>query len=379
MKSLPIAFLYLLVIITLVPLFFLSGGCSGEGSSNNFHKLLELIPSDSYYAEYPMILFNHASYLADKNISLTKPNGDPVTFEEYIELMNQDAVGMWLTNGSTITGYGQYALAMTIENKYVGYDFKCIDAELEAGAPPLNIVAAVGKFNPQATKDALSHQEDWLTSIIEKYTTEEYRGVTIHSWGNGLEVDLAARLTPPHLDQIGRAKPLAVTEEYLFYPPTVDLIKLMIDASQDKAESLADLPEFSAIADALFEMNTYAAIIGDEKSANGNPDYEGTYPGPKLKKFITFASGLAEDEKGSYMVLVIYHENSNDAEANIPLMEERIVNTYFPDSGQLKQEVFTDIDIYAEGKVLKAKLYTTRIGGWSSWFYERAPLLLHEQ
>jgi hypothetical protein len=360
-------------------LLFVLGACSGGDSSNNFHKLMELIPAETTYTEYTMTLFNHASYIEDKNLSLMKTNGELMTIREFFEMISDDQVGRYTQYGFDITGWGRYALeAGIINDKHVGYNYSCVDSEMEAGAPPSNIVAATGRFNPQATKDALSNQEDWLPSIKERYTLEEYDGVTIHNWGNSQEIDLTAVLTPPHLDQIGRAKLLAVTDEYLYYTPTMDLMKLMIDASQDNTESLADLPEFSSIADALFEMNTYAAIIGDEHLANGDPNYVGTYPEPKLKKFITFASGLGEDENGSYMILVIYHENSNDAEANIPLLEQRIANTYLPNSGQLIQKLFTDIDISVEGKVLKAKLYTTGIGAWSSWVYERAPLLLHE-
>lgn len=361
-------------------LLFVLGACSGGDSSNNFHKLMELIPAETAYTEYTMTIFNHGSYIQDKNLSLAKPNGELMTMREFFEMIGDDQIGRYTQYGFDITGWGRYALEVgLVGDKHVGYNYSCVDAEMEAGAPPYNIVAAVGRFDPQVTKDALSNQEDWMPSTQEKYGIEEYRGVTIHSWGNGLEPDLTARLTPPHLDYIGRAKPLAVTEEYLFHTPTMDLMRLMIDASQDKTKSLADLPEFSSVADALFEMNAYVAIIGDEQLVNGDPDYEGTYPGPRLKKFITFASGLGEDENGSYMILVIYHENSNDAKVNVSLLEQRIANTYLPNSGQLIQKLFTDIDISVEGKVLKAKLYTTHIGGWASWVYEKAPLLLHEE
>jgi hypothetical protein len=208
---------------------------------------------------------------------------------------------------------------------------------------------------------------------------EEYNGVTIHSWGNGQEIDLTTVLAPPHLDQIGRARPLAVTDEYLFYAPTIDLIRSMIDASQDQTKSLADLPEFSSIADALFEMNTYVAIIGDEQFTNGAPDYIGTYPGPKLKKFITFASGLGEDEKGSYMILVVYHENSSDAKTNVSLLEQRIKETDAISIGRPWREIFTDTDISVEGNTLLAKLYTEYTGIWNYWIYNWDPLILHEK
>jgi hypothetical protein len=371
--------LYTIVIFVSFLLLLITGGCSGGDSSNNFHKLLELIPAETTYTQYTMTLIDHASYFADKNISLTKPDGELMTIKELFEMKKDDEVGRYSMVGFDITGYGQYAMAGMINEKYIGYNYSCVDVEMEAGAPPNNMVAAVGRFNPQATKDALSNQGDWPQSIQERYTLEEYNGVTIHSWGNGQEIDLTTVLAPPHLDQIGRARPLAVTDEYLFYAPTTDLVRSMIDASQNKTKSLADLPEFSSIADALFEMNTYVAIIGDEQFANGEPDYTGTYLGPKLKKFITFASGLGEDEKGSYMILVVYHENSSDAKANVSILEQRIEETNSISTERPWREIFTDTDISVEGNTLKAKLYTEYTGIWNYWLYNWDPILLHEK
>jgi hypothetical protein len=172
------------IFLALVVILFIPVGCSKEDSSNNFHKLLGLIPSDSYYAEYPMTLFNHASYIEDKNISFVKPNGELMTMRELFEVIGDDQVGRYTQYGFDITGWGRYALeAGLINDKRVGYNFSCVDVEIEVGAPPYNIVAAVGRFNPQATKYALSNQEDWMPSTQERYMIEEYNDVTIHSWG----------------------------------------------------------------------------------------------------------------------------------------------------------------------------------------------------
>jgi hypothetical protein len=182
---------------------------------------------------------------------------------------------------------------------------------------------------------------------------------------------------PPHVDNLGRARPLAVTENRLFYAPGLSIMKLMIDASQDKTESLADLPEFASIAKKLSEMNTYAALIGDEEYAVGEPMFEGTYSGPKLKRFVTFGSGIGEDEKGIYMALVIYHRNHENAEANVSLLEQRISGTDSVYAEKPWKEVFTDVDIRVEGYMLVAKLYTELAGIWIGWVYANDPLLLH--
>jgi hypothetical protein len=178
---------------------------------------------------------------------------------------------------------------------------------------------------------------------------------------------------------IGRAMPLAVTDKYLFYAPSLEMIKLMIDASQGETESLADLPEFAAIADGLSKLNAYTALIGLESLANGNPELIETYSGPRLKKFVTFGSGLGRDSKGIYTALVLYHESADDAESNISLLEQRIAGTISILGGTPWSEIITDTEIKVEGQVLLAKLYTDSLVLWGSLVYGRDILLLHEQ
>jgi hypothetical protein len=278
---------------------------------------------------------------------------------------------------SYITGWGSYIRNETSE-KYLGFDFTDMHAEIIGGPPPFGVTAAIGRFDPQATRDALKNRDEWPSWAVDAYTIEEYRGVTIHSWGDGSRLHLEDRLAPPHIDEMGRIKPLAVTGEFLFYAPSVETIKLMIDASQGKIESLADLPEFAAVAGKLPELNVYMACIGYEFMVNGDPEYTGTYPGPRLKKFLTFASGTCRDAEGYYTALLLYHENPDNAKANVSLLEERINTSYSIISGKLWNEIIMETGIQVDGNLLVAKLYTEHPGIWGDWVYARDPLLLHE-
>ncbi len=371
---------YALVIIALVIIFPALYGCSGDSeSSNRFHELLKLIPSGVEVSPMPLVLTDLASYYEDYNISLTDSEGQPITFEKYTDIIRENEIRLAMGGSSFITGWGQYAESGTIQDKYLGYDFTSLDAEILGGNPPAEVVAAIGRYDPQATRDALSHQDEWPAWAVEAYTTEEYRGVTIHSWGSGFEIHITDRLVPPHIDMIGRAMPLAVTDKYLFYAPSLEMIKLMIDASQGKTESLADLPEFAAIADGLSDLNAYSALVGYESLVNGDPELTGTYPGPRLKKFVTFGSGAGEDENGIYTALVLYHESADDAESNISLLKQRIAGAISILGGTPWSEIITDTEIKVEGQVLLAKLYTDSLVLWGSLVYGRDILLLHEE
>jgi hypothetical protein len=324
-----------------------------------------------------MKLVDFASYREDNDVSLTTSGNRPMTFGEYLDIILDDEVGKRLM-GSDIIGYGRYALTWggSLE-KYLGYNFTDVDAEIEFGFPPHNSVAAIGRFDPSETGNALSHQEDWPAWVKEAYVAEEYKGVTIHSWGDGLETHLDSTLVPPHVDLLGRARPLSVTDKYLFYAASVPEIQAMIGASQDKQDSLADLPYYASVANKLSGLHVYQAMIGDEFYINGDLQYEGIYPGPRLKNFMTFGMGLGRDEKGVFTAVVLYHENADNAEANVSLLQERIQSTSSTEANRPWHEIITDSDIYVEGNVLFAKLYS---GSFSLWtmVYVQDTLLLHE-
>ena len=230
---------YALVIFALVLVFPLFYGCSGGSqTSNRFHELLGLIPSDVDISSAPIFLNDYASFWEDNGISLVELDEQSITFQGLIDLiLEKDNLftRMSLVQGSDITGWGRYASQELIQDKYVGYSFASINAEIQAGTPPHEMVAAIGRFDPKATGDALNHQDEWPSWAIEAYDTEEYSGVTIHSWGDGLRMHIDPNRdpvgTPPHIDMLGRAMPLAVTSDYLFYTSSLDGIKSMIDSS----------------------------------------------------------------------------------------------------------------------------------------------------
>jgi uncharacterized protein YciI len=376
----------IVIILSLVLIAPVFSGCGGgAAASNTFMELLNLIPADATTGEVVFFtLVDHASFYKDNSITFTTPE----------ELINE-VIGTpsldYIMYGELITGYGNYMMQSTIRKEYVGYDVTCVDAEIQFGMPPNNGVAAIGRFSPGDTENAFKNQSEWPSWAKTAYATENYRGVTIHSWGSGLETHMQTTLRVPHIDQLGRARPLAVTDRYLFYAASVEAVKQLIDASQDQRKSLADLPEYAAIADGLADLKAYNAIIGDAKLANGvlsqfeDPDSQVTPEHLeylenrwiKLKNFLTFGSGVGIDEKGTYTAIVIYHENSADATANVALLTQRIEN----EDSALKlrpwRDMISDYDIRAEGNILVAKLYTSD-SFWAQWVYSQDNLLLHE-
>lgn len=191
----PLALL-IVTIFVLALILPASAGCGGGTSaSNTFIELLNLVPASAVGNGMPFsfTLIDYASAYEADGITLTTPEELINNFTD----MDKDNISYsFAGSGSFITGYSRYAFPPSIKKEHMGYDVTCVDAEIQFGMPPGTGVAAIGRFDPQATKDALSHQDDWPDSIKARYTTEEYHGVTIHSWGDGFQMDLTNRLAP---------------------------------------------------------------------------------------------------------------------------------------------------------------------------------------
>lgn len=377
--------------LTLVLVLIVTPGCSG--TSNTFIELLNLVPAEvagTSTIEIPFFftLVDYASYFKENGIS---------NFNTIEELLNQlenkpqeVLHNVPSTGNSFITGYSSYAQNTTIIDKYVGYNVGDIDAEILFGVPPIEGTAAIGRFDPEATKNALNDQAEWPDWAVNAYTVESYSGVSIYSWGSGFETHLQTRLMPPHIDMLGRAMPLAVTDKYLFYHPEIETVKLMIDASQDQADSLADLPEYASIADRLADLNVDRTILAEESVANlcisllGGDSLQLSESakarlGTPLKKFLTFGSGYGKDEKGAFTAIVLYHENSSIARENVSLLKQHMESSSSITIGKTWNTLFPDAEITSDGKILVLKIHGTNSMIWASWIYEQDSLLYHEE
>ena len=339
------------------------------------------MPADQHITGNLIILNDYASAFDSIGISLAELDEGSITFQEFADHLREKPVDLsQIANAPTsfITGWGQYADTGLICDKNIGYSMASIDADIRAGMPPHIMTAVIGRYDPDATRDALKNQAEWPAWAVDAYSTQEYHGVTIHTWGVGYETHIIDRLVPPHIDSLGRATPLAVSDGRLFNCTDLEYVKAMIDASQDKTESLADLPEYAEIAVKMSELGVFSLILGDESIVNGNPEEFASYPGPLLKKFLAFGSAPGTDENGTFMALVLYHKNHEDAQANVSLLQERIDTTKF--MAKLPwTEIVTESDIQTEGNLLVAKLYTEQVSFWDAWVYNRDSLVLHEK
>ena len=388
-KALALSFIIILSLVLIVPVF---SSCSGTATSNTFIELLNLVPADARVSssDYPSFftIYDYASVFKDNGVTFS-------TAEELMEkyVLFKTPLQM-VASGSYISGFSNKMDVTTIQLQYMGYNASNVDAELQFGDMRNQVVVLIGRFSPQDTMNALENQSEWPDWAVDTYTTLEYNGVTIHSWGDGTLTHLATRLVPPHIDNLGCAKTIAVTDKYLFSGPSIEVVKYLIDASQNKVQSLADLPEYAAVADGLTSLHTYAAIIADASLTNGclesleSENLDLTQEeraairesmGNGLKKFLTFGSGFSVDEKSIYMSISLYHENSDLALENVSRFKYQLEHMYYIYKNKPWSNIITDSDIKADGNLLSAKLYVDSYSFWAQWVYAQDNLLFHEE
>jgi hypothetical protein len=374
--------------------FLSAAGCGGTVTtslptpsttpgSDRFSNLLRQMPASFKKTNLYFQVIDYASFRQDFNVSLTDASGQPLTQMDYVNAMTapegtaDGIAGQLIGAGSLITGNGRYA-ATVDDSPYLGYGPTNIDAEIRWFAPPYRMISAKGHFDLTKINTALANQDAWPASVKEAYTTLNYRNLTIHSWGDGLKLNLLTKLGPPHVDELGRAQPLAFSQDYLFHASGLEEIKFMLDSNQNKVDSMADLSDYTLVSQGLSRLGAYIAIMGDVSVINtgsGEVKEMGIETRLKLKRFTTFGTGLGKDEKGLYLALVLIHGSSADANQNATILKQHLETNTAGCFGKPWREVVTNADIRTDKNVLLAKLYSQSAMLWSITVFEQTGLL----
>lgn len=391
-KSISIS---LILLITLLSIIVSNASCSMSSpvENNRFVELLTLLPASAKNGGR-VVLIDYERILNEYGVSLYTPDNQTKTREELSDNLMAAAkekqisgINVWLL-GSHYTGWSRSMLISTIQTEYVGYDATYVDAEInninllpqrgleELDFDPDLMVAAIGRYDPQATSDALSNKDEWPSWVIEQFAIENHRNIPIYSWHNGTEGYFKDSFSPPHLDIQGVARPFAVSVGHLFTANDVKVVSSMIDAYLDKAPNLADVPEYALAAQWMFDLGVFGATISDHTLANNYMYSLAPSITPKLKKFLTYSTGGGIDEQGGFIALVIVHDNSHLAEENVSLLEQRIANT-LQQSEELSGLIH-NTKIRLEGRVIISKIYTNSETLWGG-IIESYGLLIHEE
>jgi hypothetical protein len=396
MKRSKMTPIYLLVLVIFIFGSIPFTGCNSTSVSNkspgSIEKALSIMP------DFGLTIGNGSVFITDYakirnifNVALPTTETDQSRLDYHLALDSvAQSAGFYRGNGWL--NDRQYIQITNVLKENIGFDITSMDIEVGyEGAPGAVYEELIGRYDPLATQDALSHRDKWPQATIDKYTTENYRNVVINSWGDGSQANkynLMNTMSPPISDNLGRNLPIAVAQSKVFYSYTVDNIKKMIDASVNKSASLAGIPEYDTLAKGLDELGSYSAIIcsGDTYNNKGIENFGGLEDignAPLLNKYIAAARGIGKDERGAYVTIILVQDNPDSTTANAKILQERIDNTAWntPVSQTSFQkhtmkEYITDTQIEVKGNAVIAKLYSTKSP--SIWISPCHLLLLHE-
>ncbi len=191
-------------------------------------------------------------------------------------------------------------------------------------------------------------------------------------------------MRPPDLDTLGRAYPLAVTKNNVFYASSLQKIKVMIDSGKNIRPSLAEKPECLSAAKGLSVLGAYCGIIGSGSLPNEHAFRlrKDIGDAPPFHNFLVFGMGTGRDFLGPFTALVLVQENSVHAAENVDILIDRINKTEWLSGGQSTKSWRNYVDyvqVKAEDNVVLAKLYGDQERYlWKNWLLEHSPLLSNE-
>ena len=313
-----------------------------SGPSVGYEELLRAIPdtpenrSEVYIDDYALVrrLFD---------IPLPGPGDDEAALQEFYDWNPplDDALG----DTVPVLQFGQTAFfsplnylskGVAANIHHLAFDIRSMDQTIVAGPPEAKLDVTLGRFDPDATDEALRSCSECPTP-----EREEYEGVPYYSWGQDNGVDRDMILAPPAFDHLGRGGRIAVLDSYVFHTWATDEMNSLIGALRDERPSLADFKEYRLLAAGMSRLGAYAMLLSDntfgleamvesylewpdatnEEAEAARAEWAG--PGT-LRPYLAFAMGAGKDEDGPYMALALVHDDSRPAEENVDLLRRRI-------------------------------------------------------
>ena len=375
----------------LVALLIAACGDSGEGSKQGvFQELLGTIP-DTVETRQWVLINDYALARELFGVELPGPDADQESLEDYlVDLLEPSNSGM--SPGPFISGFSDVAFLFLENQPYLAFDLRNVNQSVEAGLPPEQLEVVRGRFDPDATDQALRN-----CSQCPEPDRIERQGVAFYSWGEDLAVNLEERLSPPAFDKLGRGGRLAVQKDYVYRTVETRGMEKLIDVRLEQRRSLADFDDFQLLVAGLDQLGVYSALLSNQTQDLSDEailssllpidptadDFdrlkeEIVHPG-LLRPYQAFATATGKDDEGQFMALVLVHDDARAASRNLDLLQRRIDQGNSLRGSTPWREFFNQTEIHTDGRVLLAKLRgdrTNRI--WLEFVLFIDPLIGHE-
>lgn len=258
--------------------------------------------------------------------------------------------------------------------KQVGFDSHAVTADVSAGAPPNNYLAALGHYETGAIDKAVHADKTWSGQL----TTPTYDKTTIYRWGKDNVVNMQLVHTGLFTD-IGGSRRFAFPggDEFLYARNDATMHAMLDTAAHG---SLAGEADFSAAAKALDAQHVYTAALLPKPPTIA--DVAGRAATPAVRKKLA-PMALAPYQlaglgmSGSTMVVVLVNSDAAAAKTNASKLASVVKNgssvaTNQPWSTWLKVRT-----IRTDGNLTIGTFSTTNMTLWSRVLVDRDSLLMH--
>lgn len=278
-----------------------------------------------------------------------------------------------------------YETFLTRHSHYFDFDVRNIKQTIVAGEVKTGKVftrrfdVTGGDFDPQDAATKLDSCDD-----CREYIQDQYGEIDYYSWGDPLSENMSMRFSPPSHDHRGRSGVVAVMDSYVVRTSDVDAMELIIDTSQDRVPSLADLGQYQVLADGMAKLGAYSMFLSSRtfdvewyrewvrgkygQKQDADALEAGIMSGGLLRPYVAYGTGAGYEGDGPYMALALVHSSSGDADGNVVLLRERInEGKSVAFKGELWSEIIDSVEIESDGVLLLAKVRGVLAGSSYEW------------
>jgi hypothetical protein len=340
------------ITIALFLFLFVLAGCSGgttpAAPSTDFGRMLGSVPAS--------VLDEHHVWYENPGLAKEQAGfGQVNSIAAYQALSADDKTAF----RAALSGVNLSSLLSQVTDKDTfGWDLMMVRRSVFAETPPpYGFTVNEGAFDASLVTGRLTDQG---------YTEADHAGVSYYAHGGDYEISMQGPFGGQVLAAFNR---MMVADDTIITAPTTDLIDGILDTRAGNVESITDTPAGLALANDMGEV--YAALFTtpdlvplDFTSGNAPKfDLPASRAWVPLHEYALAGIGYRADGEDRYLDICVAYASKSDAEADAPLLAERL-DTYvfnteapntsmmfaFTDSYEISEPVLTT---YGDATVVK--------------------------
>lgn len=354
------------VAVVFAVLVFLTRADDEEQPTGRWLSLLALVPDNE--ASRAEVTMNDYAMLRDV-YGIERPSVDAnedELIDYYVEILGATE-NIW---PAEMLGEVRQRDVFTALRTELGFTIADVDIDLLAGnvrtlsppgiRPEYQLVR--GRFTEEQIEEALP-TDPTFGDVLERAA---YNGTFYYHWGyEGANVQRTTLIRP-----LGEGAQILIDDNTLFWTYEYDRMKEMIDASRNDEASLADAEDYQRVAAALDDLGTFGVSLQWQPQSLWVEGEAGVNEGDLaldhlLAPYNLVGTGRGLDVDGSFLAIVLAHDDERVADENVSRLETRIeqagqLNSQERFAGNASPRWADHIDaseIYADGRLLIAKLY----------------------